>query len=75
MFATRKWSAEKLNHAASILAELLDNDNDGCADDPKVLSKLLNFKDEGKRAACLLPNKESHGQSAERLLAAAGINN
>ena len=31
----------KLQHVASIVAELIDNDNDGCADDPNVLAKLL----------------------------------
>ena len=30
-----------MQHAASVLAELLDNDNDGCADDPKVLASIL----------------------------------
>jgi hypothetical protein len=31
----------KMQFAASILAELMDNDNDGCADDPNVLAALL----------------------------------
>ena len=31
----------KLAFGASLLAELLDNDNDGCADDPNVLAHLL----------------------------------
>ena len=30
-----------MQYAASVLAELLDNDNDGCADDPNVLANLL----------------------------------
>merc|ERR1711936_359391 len=31
----------KLNHVASIMAELLDQDGDGCADDPNVLRNIL----------------------------------
>jgi len=31
----------KLNHVASILAALLDNDNDGCIDDPNVERNIL----------------------------------
>ena len=42
ILATDKWkNSGKMNHAASIMAALLDNDNDGCADDPNVLSNLL----------------------------------
>ena len=41
MIATNKFKKSgKLNHVASIMAELLDNDNDGCADDPNVLQNL-----------------------------------
>ena len=74
MFATSKWSAEKLNHVASILAELLDNDEDGCADDPKVLNWILTDID-GLSAAVLLPNNEDDVESAEPILEAAGRNN
>ena len=31
----------KLNHVASIMAELLDQDGDGCVDDPNVLKNIL----------------------------------
>ena len=41
ILATEKWKKDKiLNHGASVLAELLDNDNDGCADDPNALHYL-----------------------------------
>ena len=30
-------NSDKLNHVASIMAELLDQDGDGCANDPNVL--------------------------------------
>jgi hypothetical protein len=71
MFATSKWSTAKLNHVASVLAELLDNDEDGCVDDPAVLNKLLQAQD-GFRAAVLLPNNENDAQSASTKLEAAG---
>ena len=46
----------KLNHVASIMAELLDQDSDGCADDPNVLKNIL-IKKKGKyRQAMVLPN-------------------
>ena len=42
ILATEKFKKSgKMNHAASIMAALLDNDNDGCADDPNVLRHLL----------------------------------
>ena len=66
----------KLQHVASILAELLDNDNDGCADDPNVLAKLLKPLDKSKKTF-LLPNKEDddfEGQE-EQFLAAGGTHN
>ena len=45
----------KLQHVASILAELLDNDNDGCADDPNVLAKILKPLQKGRKTF-ILPN-------------------
>ena len=30
----------KLSHVATVLAELLDNDNDGCVDDPNMMTAL-----------------------------------
>ena len=73
MFATSQWSAIKLNHVASILAELIDNNNDGCADDPAALNTILASQD-GKRVAVLLPNKEGDAESAGPVLEAAGKN-
>jgi len=35
-----KIGIKKLNHAASVMAELLDQDSDGCVDDPNVLRNL-----------------------------------
>jgi len=40
-FEASEGGRNKLQHVASVLAELIDNDNDGCPDDPNVLAKLL----------------------------------
>ena len=47
----------KLNHVASVMAELLDQDGDGCADDPNVLRNILT-KSKGLRKSVVLPNGE-----------------
>ena len=49
----------KLQFAAHILAELLDNNNDGCADDPKVLAQILKKTGDGKKKTLFLINSES----------------
>ena len=72
MIATPKWNTTMLNHVASVLAELIDNNNDGCADDPKVLKELLK-KVDGKRKTVLLPNKADDVQTAAPLLEKAGF--
>ena len=42
IIATSNFKKEgKLNHVASIMAELLDQDSDGCVDDPNVLRNIL----------------------------------
>ena len=55
----------KLNHVASIMAELLDQDSDGCVDDPNVLRNILiksipdGSKSKTKAAPTMvLPNKD-----------------
>jgi len=56
-------NSAKLNHVASIMAELLDQDGDGCADDPNVLrnilTKVTNSYSKGRliRPGMVLPNK------------------
>ena len=67
--ATFKTSG-KLNHVASILAELLDNDNDGCADDPNVLRNILIRKDGSLRKTVILPNLASQGVTESAATAA-----
>jgi len=58
MFATSRWSEEKLNHVASVLAELLDQNEDGCADDGYVLQSILQarFEVDLGQSAVLLTN-------------------
>ena len=46
-----------MQHVASVLAELIDNDNDGCADDPNVLAKLLEPFDQNGKKTFLLQDK------------------
>ena len=67
----------KLQHVASILAELLDNDNDGCADDPNVLAQLLKPLDKKTRKTFLLLNKQGDDseEQVEQLSAAGGTHN
>lgn len=48
IFATEEWSRYKLNHVASVLAELLDQDEDGCADDPLLLNTILEHREPGE---------------------------
>merc|ERR1712110_468785 len=50
----------KLNHVASVMAELLDQDGDGCADDPNVLRNIL-LKSDSKKIAMVVGNNEQTG--------------
>merc|ERR1712142_401825 len=44
VFADKKTSIAKFQHVASVLASWLDNDQDGCADNPLVIKKLTEVK-------------------------------
>ena len=44
VFGHSSISDAKFQHVASVLAEWLDNDEDGCVDIPTVLAKLLAAK-------------------------------
>ena len=61
--ASKFENSGKLNHVASIMAELLDQDGDGCADDPNVLrnilTKVTNKYGNNIRPSLLLPNKSA----------------
>ena len=44
VYASASIDITKVEHAAAVLAEYLDNDQDGVADDQKVVNSLLRFK-------------------------------
>ena len=48
-------SKSKMQHAAQILAELLDNDNDGCPDDVKAFGLLAKGSSEHLEGKVLKP--------------------
>ena len=62
IYATNKVDNEKMLHAASILAEYLDNDEDGQVDNQKVVDKLIE-----KNVWLLLVKNESDQDDAERI--------
>ena len=62
IYATNKVDNEKVLHAASILAEYLDNDEDGQVDNQKVVDKLIE-----KNVWLLLVKNESDQNDAERI--------
>ena len=62
IYATNKVDNEKVLHAASILAEYLDNDEDGKVDNQKVVDKLIE-----KNVWLLLVKNESDQDDAERI--------
>jgi len=73
MFASPAWSEEKLSHVSSILAELLDQDEDGCADDQSVLKEITTYKEEGLSASALLPTLQDDVDfKTERIMRKAG---
>jgi len=76
-----KIGKKKLNHVASVMAELLDQDSDGCVDDPNVLRNLLvkevhpippnpkvNYQ---FRKTFVLPNKKTHLSKKQKKARAA----
>merc|ERR1711997_1391031 len=49
----------KLSHVATVLAELLDNDNDGCVDDPNIMNAMLKqMKDTNKNFAIFVQSED-----------------
>jgi hypothetical protein len=72
MFCTSQWSTQKLNHVASVLAELLDQDEDGCADDQLVLTALTRVDTDGGQGVALLPTNEHDAESGISIMEKAG---
>lgn len=54
LYAPQSVPKEKLQHVAHVLAEYIDNDEDGTADDPDMLKKMQ----EGKAAMLVLNNEQ-----------------
>jgi len=73
-----KIGSKKLNHVASVMAELLDQDSDGCVDDPNVLQNLIMpRKDRGYRfrKAFILPNKKPMKSAAKTAMMQVAMTN
>lgn len=71
IFASTEWSEVKLNHVASVLAELLDQNEDGCPDDLYSFNNIINttYEDTGCQGiALVLPDhdiEDVYNDSAE----------
>ena len=57
VFASSTTTEAQFQHAASVLAEWLDNDGDGCVDNPTVLTKLTE-KTDSVQASIVVPGKD-----------------
>ena len=62
IYATENVENEKVLHAASILAEYLDNDEDGTADNQRIINKLID-----KNAWILMVEGEEESRAAIRI--------
>ena len=61
IYATENVDNDKILHAASILAEYLDNDEDGIIDNQRIVDKLIE-----KKAWILMAEDESESRAAIR---------
>ena len=61
IYATENIDNEKVLHAASILAEYLDNDEDGAVDNQRIINKLVD-----KKAWILMVEGEEESRDAIR---------
>ena len=62
IYATENVANEKVLHAASVLSEYLDNDEDGTADNQRVVNKLID-----KKAWLLMAMDEEESRAAIRI--------
>ena len=77
VFAASSTTAAQFQHAASVLAAWLDNDGDGCVDNPTVLTKLTEKQDWGGgikvQASIIIPGNDGTWTNAlSQSLEAAG---
>merc|ERR1712242_873 len=68
LLASSKWTDAEVNHAASVLAKYIDNNEDGCPDDTKVLAKLRAGNDDGERSVMMLLTKKDNTKRAEKAI-------
>ena len=73
VFASSTTTEAQFQHAASVLAEWLDNDEDGCVDNPSVLVKLLEKSDQQQASVVVPGNDGSWSQTVSDALATAGF--
>ena len=59
IFGSKFKNSGKVNHIASVMAELLDQDGDGCADDPNVLRNILKY--DSKKISMVVGNNQNSG--------------
>jgi len=64
LFAGAQWTLQEMNHVAFILAKYLDQDEDGCPDDPKLMETLLKVNNFGKSTPLMLLEDEHDASSA-----------
>jgi len=62
IYATENVANEKVLHAASVLSEYLDNDEDGTADNQRIVNKLID-----KKAWLLMAMDEEESRAAIRI--------
>ena len=62
IYATENVTNEKVLHAASVLSEYLDNDEDGTADNQRIVNKLID-----KKAWLLMAMDEEESRAAMRI--------
>jgi hypothetical protein len=82
IYATSTTLDSDVQHAAKIMAEYLDNDEDGIADDSAVITSMINskatlvmFKDEAEQDSANLSILESSGLNAQNLFGEETIPN
>jgi len=63
-------TATQFQHLASVLAEWLDNDQDGCVDSPLVVSKMLSAS---PKPVMLAPGKGEPNNAAQNAMERAGV--
>lgn len=72
LFAGAQWTLREMNHVAFVLAKYLDQDEDGCPDDPKLMETLLQKNDYGKSKPLMLLEDQYEAGSAFNAIAKFG---